>query len=340
LVSSCTKEEEREKNSLHSSTAPETIILKSSYPNGILHLPGELFSYEVVDIYAKLPGFIEKINVDRGSVVENGDILITISAPEHMKNLEEALAKYELENWHHERLKKAAETPGSISQLELETAQKIAESLEKAAQGLKDIKDYLVIKAPFSGIVSTRYLHPGAFVGLGSDPKAIPIIRLENIRTLRLVVYIPQTHVDSIREGMNVEFVDSAYPLKTFSAKVSLISHALDPKTRTEAVELEVDNSNLLLSPGSYIDVLWPLSRPYPTYLVPSSAVVTNTYRSFVIRIQSGVVEWIDVKRGIQYGNLIEIFGPLHEGDVLVVKATDELRPGVEIESSKKPIEN
>lgn len=342
LLPSCQSRTDKSEKSSDKSTIVETISLKSTYPQGILRLPGELYPYESVDIYAKISGFIENINVDRGSEVKQGDVLLNVIAPEHQKNWEEALAKYEIEKWHYAMLKKAAETPGTIAPLELETSQKALEAALRNMQSLQEIKDYLIIRAPFSGIITARYLHTGALVGAGGTPSATPIVKLEDMRRLRLVVYVPQAHIESIKEYMAVDFIDSAYPQKTFSAKVSRISHALDPKTRTEAIELDVDNPDLTLSPGRYVDVMWPLSRSNPTFIVPLSAVVTTTDRTFVIRIHEGITEWVDVKRGNQYGHSIEIFGPLKEEDVLVAKATDELRPGtkVEIDSSKKSNEN
>lgn len=334
ILSSCQRQDSPQKQtSSDKSNAIETIILEKTFPQATLRLPGELYPYEAVDIYAKLSGFIEDLYVDRGSEVKEGDILVKIIAPELIKNWEEARAKYESDNIQYQRLKKAAEVPGTIAPIELETSQKKLEASLRNMQSLQDLTNYLTIRAPFSGIITVRYLHPGALVGAGGTQNATPIIRLEDIQRLRLVVYIPQTYLESIKENMGVRFLDSAHPKTVFSSRVSRISHALDPKTRTEAIELDVDNPHLTLSPGRYVDVMWPISRPDPTFLVPPSAIITTTDRAFVIRIRGGKTEWIDVKRGYQYDHLIEIFGPLQEGDELAVKATDELRPDTKVET-------
>ncbi len=62
--------------------------------------------------------------------------------------------------------------------------------------------------------------------------------------------------------------------------------------------------------------------------LVPPSSVVTTNERQFVIRIEKGVAEWVTVSRGDLAGDLVEIFGALRPGDVIVRHGTDELRPG------------
>ncbi len=53
--------------------------------------------------------------------------------------------------------------------------------------------------------------------------------------------------------------------------------------------------------------------------------------RVFIVRIRDGKVEWVDVKRGATVDKLIEVFGDLHEGDVVAVRGTDELRPGTAV---------
>jgi Trk K+ transport system NAD-binding subunit len=64
---------------------------------------------------------------------------------------------------------------------------------------------------------------------------------------------------------------------------------------------------------------------------VPTTAVVRTSERQFVIRVRNGVAEWVDIRRGEVNGNLVEVFGDLREGDVIVPRANDEIRPGTRI---------
>ena len=70
------------------------------------------------------------------------------------------------------------------------------------------------------------------------------------------------------------------------------------------------------------------MTRPRPSLFVPTSAIATTTERVFVIRIRNGMTEWVDVKRGMSMGDLVEVFGDLQENDSIAVRATDELRAG------------
>lgn len=133
-------------------------------------------------------------------------------------------------------------------------------------------------------------------------------------------------------KGARVPFTVPAYPGTTFYGVVSLLAHDLDEKTRTMAVELNVQNADLRLGAGMYSEVLWPVRRPQPSLLLPSTSIVTTTERTFVIRVKSdGAVEWVNVGRGARVGDLIEVFGALKEGDAIVRRGTDELREGTKV---------
>jgi hypothetical protein len=94
------------------------------------------------------------------------------------------------------------------------------------------------------------------------------------------------------------------------------------------AVELDVFNRDGSLSPGMYPSVKWPLRREKPSLLVPKTSVVTTTERTFVVRERGGRAEWINVVKGAADGDLIEVLGDLQPGEMVVRRATDEIREG------------
>jgi membrane fusion protein, multidrug efflux system len=72
--------------------------------------------------------------------------------------------------------------------------------------------------------------------------------------------------------------------------------------------------------------------------LVPASGVVTTTARTFVIRVNNGKAEWVDVRRGGRSGTMVEVFGALQPGDRIVWKANDELREGTPVQAKVAPV--
>ncbi len=85
------------------------------------------------------------------------------------------------------------------------------------------------------------------------------------------------------------------------------------------------------LTPGMYAEVSWPVRRAARSLFVPRTAVKSTTERIFVIRVSDGKAEWVDVRRGTMSGELVEVFGDLKPGDKIVLRATDEIRPGTRI---------
>ena len=152
-----------------------------------VRLPGELQPYEVVSVYPKVPAFVDSINVDRGSVVKSGQVMVRLVAPELAAQRAEAQSKLQLasDEGTYQRLKTASNTPGVVAGNDLEVAQKAVEAdrarLEAARESVQaaksslesisEIEGYLQIRAPFDGVVTERNVHPGAWW----VPAAVPV---------------------------------------------------------------------------------------------------------------------------------------------------------------------
>ncbi|HKA55537.1 MAG TPA: efflux RND transporter periplasmic adaptor subunit [Candidatus Binatia bacterium] len=322
-------------------------------------LPGELQAYQDVALYPKVQGFVDWIEVDRGSVVKEGQLLVRLVAPELTAHRQEATAKVQAaqaqrleaeaklaaDEATYRRLKAASATPGVISGNDVDVAQKTVEADRarvhagqenenatlQAARAVQDVESYLRITAPFDGIITERNVHKGSLVGPSGGPLAPPMLRIQQVSSLRLIVAIPEAEAESIEQGTEVQFTVPAFPGETFTGVVQRVAHAVDVKTRTMPVELDVANPSGRLAPGMYADVVWLTHRPQPSLFVPSSAVARTTERTFVIRIRDGVTEWVDVKRGEVMGDMVEVFGNLEQGDQVAVRGTDELRAGTHV---------
>lgn len=340
----------------------DVTTVRSQKLSATIRLPAELLPYESVDLYAKVTGFVKSIQVDRGSKVEAGELIAQLEAPELLAQQAQAEAAYQgaqsqfmagktrlaADQATFQRMSVAAKVPGVVAGNDLDIAQKTAQTdeanvaaLEKTASAAQEalkavaqLQSYLNITAPFDGEVTTRYVHPGALVGpAGGAGTMKPIVRIETRTRHRLVVPVPETDVAGIPEGAMVEFTVASFPGRRFRAPITRISHDVDTKTRTMPVELDVRDPKAELVPGTFCEIEWPVRRAYPTFFVPESAVASDLQRSFVIRVRRDRTEWIDVTTGARAGNFIEVFGDLHEGDEVVARGTDQLRPGSEVSS-------
>jgi len=335
----------------------EAVRVVSRPTNRTVDLPGEFVPYLSVPIHAKIAGFVENIDVDRGSLVKEGQLLATMVAPELKAQRAEAKAKISVAQSQkteakaralaaqstYERMKAAAATPGVIAGNELvqaekqmdaerarlEAAEASIQAAEEAMKAIEELQLYLRVTAPFSGVITMRNVHPGALVGSGKD--VLPMFQLETLDRLRLVVPVPEANVGGIARSAKVGFSVSAYPGETFYGTISRIARSIDPKTRSMPVELDVSNPGGRLAAGMYPAVKWPIRGNSSVLLVPPSSVVTTSERTFVIRLKGDAVEWVDVKKGPNQGDLIEIIGPLKEGDIVLRRGSDEIREGTRL---------
>lgn len=323
-----------------------------------LSLPGELDAFESVAMFPKVTGFVKSVRVDRGSRVRSGELLLTLEAPElraqgaeaqsKLQSVEAQLAaaraRAEASAGTYDRLKAASATPGVVAGNELLQAQKAVESdrsqvtaaeqnvaaARQALQSVRDMEGYLQMTAPFAGVVTERNVHPGALVGPGTAG-ALPMLRLADEAKLRLSIAVPEAYAGTIAEGITIPFSVAAFPGQSFSGRIARVAHAVDVKTRTMWVELDVVNDDGRLAPGTYCQVKWPVHRDRPSLLVPSATVASTTDRTFLVRVRNGHAEWVDVKTGLTSGPLVEVFGDLRAGDQVAARGTDELKAGTAV---------
>ena len=322
-------------------------------------IPGELKPFQAVEVHSKVTGFVEQINVDRGSTVKRGELLATMTAPELEARRAEAQARIpavEAQRIEAQanlaaaegtsgRLQEASKTPGVVAGNDVVLAEKTVEaerarvdSLERtikayeaAVRAIEEMEKYLSVSAPFDGVITERYAHVGTLAGPKGEG-GTALFRVEQIRRLRLLAPVPEAYIQSIVRGRKVSFTVPAYPGETFAATVARPAQAVDPETRTMPVELDVANASGKLAPGMYAEIAWPVRRDAESLFVAPSAIRSTTERIFVIRVREGKAEWVDVRRGMTEGNLVEVFGDLQGGDQLVLRATDEIRPGTPIQ--------
>jgi membrane fusion protein, multidrug efflux system len=340
---------------------PLDVVRVAARPLDItVRLTGEIVPSESVAIYPKVTGFVEWIGVDRGSRARAGEPIVRLSAPEIDSQRAEAESKEQSaeaqrieaearlasDEGTYQRLRDASATPGVIAGNELEVAQRTAEAdrarvralqqseaaAKAALEALRETERYLLIRAPFDGVITERNVHPGALVGpaAGTGP-SLPMLRIETLDRLRLVVAVPEADVSEVPGGTEVGFTVAAFPGEIFKGRVARAARSVDVKTRTMPVELDVENRSGRLLPGMFPEVSWPVRRPHPTLFVPASAVARTTERVFVVRVRDGAVQPVEVTTGASSGDLVEVFGDLREGDAVALRGTDELRPGTRV---------
>lgn len=315
-------------------------------------LTAELAPFLQTVIEARSPGYVEKVLVDRGSLVHRGQLLVQLSAPEinsqtaaseaNLHQTEAEVAQAEAQAAAAEstsaKLQEAAKTPGAVAGNELLQAQKqrdaaqaLVDSRKAAVRTAKErlqmsqaVESYLHVIAPFDGMITDRFVNPGTLIDGGHTP----MLKLQQVAHLRLIVPVPETYTGTVVKGMSAVFHVPARPGRNYTAKVARIPNALDQQSRAMMVELDVYNKDGSLAPGMYPTVDWPVGGGENLLFVPTTSVVTTTERTFVIASVNDRAHWIDVRKGPTVGEIVSIRGQVSVGQVIVKRATDEIREG------------
>jgi membrane fusion protein (multidrug efflux system) len=319
-------------------TVPVFLLHDTSVTKNI-ELPAELLPYERADLFARVQGYVKDIRVDMGDKVRRGQTLAIIEAPELLTkyaefqaSLQAAKAKYRSSTDVYQRLSRASQaaTPGIVAPVDLERSrnQYLADSAsyeasQKLAQSYKEVAGYLVLQAPFDGVITARMADKGTLVGNNQ-----PLLTIQHTGRLRLRIAVPELYITSSTANKETMFRVDAYPEKLFKATLTRKSESVDANTRTELWEYIFNNSNHELKAGSFAYVKLGLQRAGNSFVVPPTAIATNQERKFVIKVKEGKAEWVDIRQGMSTDKGIEIFGNLSNNDTLLTRATDERKPG------------
>ncbi len=327
----------------------ETVRAKKGKLSTTIRVPGELIPYQEVDLYAKENSFVKKVLVDVGSEVKQGDLLVSLEAPELNSRVAEVQSRlnaqkaiYEASKASYDRLSETSKTPGTISPNDLDQAssQKNSQYAQlQAAQSVYnqvlDTRNYLQIRAPFSGVISERNINPGAYVGPSGKGSQTPLFVLQQQKRLRLVVSVPEAFTGLLKVNHEVTFTVQSLPNEEFKAKINRLAGALDARLRSERVEMDVYNDNKKLLPRMSAEVNLPLPAADSAFLVPKTAVVTSTEKVFVIKVMDHKATWVAVSKGREANGIMEVYGALAEGDEIIKSATDEIRNGSMVGKTK-----
>jgi RND family efflux transporter MFP subunit len=327
----------------------EGFVVEKGSVSSTLTVPGELTAFQQVDLYAKVNSFVQKLYVDVGSEVTTGQLLATMDAPELNSQLDGAESKlksqdaiYLASKANYDRLLETSNTPGTVSPNDLDLAyarqksdQETLDADKAAYREIADTKNYLEIRAPFSGVISARNVSAGAYVGPSGRGSDAPLFTLQEQQKLRLVVSVPEKYATLVKQNEIVSFKVKSLPGQLFTARVTRQAGALDEKLRSQHVEMDVINDEKKVLPGMVTEVGIPLAGDVNSFVVPSGAVLNSTTGVFIVKVTGGKMAWVPVETGRMAGGKTEVFGKLAASDTLLNNVSEEMRDGTLVNALK-----
>lgn len=216
---------------------------------------------------------------------------------------------------------KAAQSNVSAAKAQVLAALADVKRLE-AKQGFKNVT------APFDGVITVRKVDPGALITEGSSSSNLELFQMAKLDKLRIYISVPQRVARYLKPGMEADILVPEFPERKFVGKVTNVSGALDPNTRTRQTEIRMDNLDHALLPGMYADVKVSGLREAPWIRVAGTCLVARPDGQFVAVVKDGKVHFQPVSIGRDYGSQVEIRTGLEGNEQVIISPNDDLRDG------------
>ena len=299
-----------------------------------LALPGDVVGFTEAPLYPKVTGYLQRIDVDKGDHVKQGQLLAVIEVPELEQKVKRAQARLEVERVTRERLRKVWSSDRRlVSQEDLDVAQGKYEQAKADVEELMAMMGYTRVTAPFDGVVTSRDVDPGALLSeqggaSGARGTRMPILTVTDISTVRVYLYVPEQETSAIREGAPATLVLREFPGREFHGTVTRFTHALDPSTRTMLTEVDIPNPDHALYPGMYAEAKLEIERRPDATVLPASAVQSDGRTSWVLAVEGGTLRKLPVRVGLADGADVEIASGLAADVDVVAHPTATLAEG------------
>jgi RND family efflux transporter MFP subunit len=197
-------------------------------------------------------------------------------------------------------------------------------------QRVQSLKDYSVVTAPFTGVVTMRFADVGSLIqaGTSSNTQSMPVVKVAQSDLLRLRMPVPEEYVPFIKVGGDVSIKLQATG-KTFTSKIIRFTRELSTSTRTMLAEVDVPNSDLALSTGMTAQATIVLQAQKGVLTVPAGAVLKEDGQAAVLIVDAeNKVQKVPVTLGIQSPERIEITQGLSDHQSVIVSGQTNYQPG------------
>lgn len=208
---------------------------------------------------------------------------------------------------------------------------------QAAVRRLDELARFKKIAAPFDGVVTERNVDIGDLV-TANGTSGKPLFRVSDIHRVRIYVDVPQALLGGMQKGLKATLELPGHKGR-YRAELVNTSNAVGEDTRTALIELQADNPDGKLWPGSFAEVEFHIPAPPGTLLIPASALVFGRHGMEVAKVGDGSkVALAPIVVGRNLGNEIEITSGVALDDALVDNPQETIVVGetVKIMNDKK----
>jgi membrane fusion protein (multidrug efflux system) len=308
---SCNNQEKEAKHTAANDKIQKVEVVKPkqrSFKSEVL-ITGTTRPNQIVTLYAMEGGMLMQMRKDIGDKVKQGESLAVLENPALQQQQLKWQAEKKAKKANYERLNSVYENTPALTNIQMvENAEAEYLSAKANLDAINNRIGFLTLEAPFSGIITKRFVDKGAMIQSGlsqSNPQAL--FELQEIDPIRLTIPVPESDAVSIEKGMEVEVTLPELSGKSFMAKVSRTSNVLDPLSKTMQVEIDLKNPDGKIISGMYAKALLQINSRENILSLPMIAKVSHKNEDYVLAVVDGKVKRLQVKIGLSNRDYFEV---------------------------------
>ncbi len=308
------------------------VAVKTGEATRSIVLPATVQPWQQATLFAKVAGYAKTVAVDKGDSVKENALLAELEVPELLADRAKYQAELAVAELDFKRISEAQKkAPDLVVAQSVDTARAKMDVAKANLERTETLLSFARITAPFSGVVTHRFIDPGAFVPAaisGASQSAAATFTIMDFSKVRVQTAVPETEVPFIKDGLASKIAIDELPNRTLAGTVTRFSHALDETTRTMLAEIELPNADQTLRPGMYASARITVERKPETTIIPADALFAEKTRSSVFMVADRKAKRITVKTGFNDAGVVEVLEGVKPGDQIILLDKQVLADG------------
>ena len=293
-----------------------------------LYASGTLRAWQSTDLRTQVSGRVVVLNLQEGSWVEQGQLLIQLDDREPRSRLQQAQVSLREARRQLERFQQLQQSQ-SISQDQLDAQQATVDTTQAQLVALQAEVERYRITAPFSGFLGEHNITRGMLLDSGSM-----ITTLDDLSQIRVDFALAERHLSQLQPGLPLQASTPAWDEQTFHGELKSIGTRIDPTTRNLSLRGQLANPQQQLRPGMLVSLTLQ-TRSRDALLVPTRSLTFSGQEKavFVVNAQ-GIAQRRVVEVGATQADWAEILSGLEAGEQVVDQGVVKVRDGARVRES------
>lgn len=315
---------------------------------------GKLEAQNIANVVSKTTGRVGSVNVDIGSRVKAGDVLLTLDANELAAAVSQAeaavgVARYNrdtaqidyqtaLDNY---RRNKSLYEQGAISESVFENSYE--QPLKKAEQWAKFGSEaalqqaqaalevaranyaYTVISSPIDGIVTAKNINPGELASA-----SLTLFNVVNLNKVFMQTAVDENYINRLKEGSSIPVKVPSASDQIYSGVITNIAEAASTSSKGYTVKILINNPQHILKPGMFAEA-FPSNIEHSNITIPKTAVINEGGQNYAWLVENGRVYKKKVEKGNSDAVRTSIKAGLKAGQQVATSGLAQLKEGMPV---------